>query len=72
MEIDEILSSKELAKLLSVTANKLTRLTRQRLPFVSLDRDGERKVFLKESVLKWLRSQEDQHRDSASARRGPR
>ena len=61
---NEIISFNDLRKVLNVTGNKLTRMTKQGLPFVSLDRDGERKVFLKQSVLKWLRSQEDQHRGS--------
>jgi phage terminase Nu1 subunit (DNA packaging protein) len=56
MEINEILSSKELAKLLNISTNKLTRLTKQGLPCVLLGDDG--KVFLKGSVLEWLRNRE--------------
>ena len=54
METNEILSFKELAKLLNISTNKLTRLTKQGLPCVVLG--GDRKVFLKDSVLKWLRN----------------
>jgi hypothetical protein len=56
MEISEILSFKDLTKLLNISNNKLTRLTRQGLPFVSLG--GGRKVFLKGSILQWLKNKE--------------
>lgn len=56
MESDEIISFKNLAKLLNITSNKLTRLTKQGLPFVSLG--GERKIFLKGSILQWLENRE--------------
>lgn len=56
MEINEILSFKDLMKLLNITSNKLTRLTRQGLPWVALG--GEKKVFLKDSILQWLRNRE--------------
>ena len=56
MEVNEILRSRELAKLLNISSNKLTRLTRQGLPCVSLR--GGRKIFLKDSITKWLKSQE--------------
>jgi hypothetical protein len=52
----EILSSKDLAKLLNITSNKLTRLTKEGLPFVSLG--GKRKIFLKGSVLNWLENKQ--------------
>ena len=55
MEINEILSSKELAKILDISGNKLTRLTKQGLPYVRL---GDRKVFLKNSILEWLKNRE--------------
>jgi len=64
MEINEILSFRDLAKLLNITSNKLTRLTRQGLPFVCLG-DG-RKIFMKDSVTEWLRSKETWQRDQAS------
>ena len=56
MEINEILNFKDLTKLLNISSNKLTRLTRQGLPCVSLG--GGRKVFLKESILQWLKNKE--------------
>jgi hypothetical protein len=56
MEINEILSFKDLTKLLNISNNKLTRLTRQGLPCVSLGRD--KKVFLKGSILQWLKNRE--------------
>ena len=58
MEISEILSYKDLTKLFNITSNKLTRLTKQGLPFVSLGGGGDRKVFLKGSVLQWLKNRE--------------
>ena len=54
METNEILSSDDLAKLLNVSRNKLTRLVKAGLPSVSLG--AGRKVFLKGSVLQWLQS----------------
>ncbi len=56
MEINEVLSFKDLMKLLNISGNKLTRLTRQGLPFVSLG--GNRKIFLRDSVLQWLKNRE--------------
>ena len=56
MEINEILSFKDLTKLLNISSNKFTRLTRQGLPFVSLG--GGRRVFLKSSILQWLKNRE--------------
>ena len=56
MEITEVLSFNDLMKLLNISNNKLTRLTRQGLPFVSLG--GGRKVFLKGSILQWLKNKE--------------
>ena len=56
--MNEILSTKDLKELLNVTGNKLTRLTKRGLPFVSLGGDGDRKVFLKDSVTQWLKAQE--------------
>ena len=55
MEINEVLSFKDLTKLLNISNNKLTRLTKQGLPFVDL---GARKVFLKSSILQWLKNRE--------------
>ena len=56
MDTDEILSSKDLMKLLNVSSNKLTRLVKRGLPCVSLS--GETKVFLRSSVLQWLKNAE--------------
>ena len=56
MEINEILSSKDLSKLLNITTNKLTRLIKQELPYIPLGAD--RKVFLKSSILQWLKNRE--------------
>ena len=56
METEEILSSKELAKLLNISSNKLTRLTKEGLPYVSLG--YETKIFLKSSILQWLINRE--------------
>ena len=53
---NEILNFEDLAKLFNITSNKLTRLTNQGLPFVSLG--GEIKVFLKSSTLQWLKNRE--------------
>ena len=57
METNEILSSEDLKKLLNVKSNKLTRLTKQGLPFVSLG--GEIKIFLLSSILQWLKHKEE-------------
>jgi predicted DNA-binding transcriptional regulator AlpA len=57
METNEILSFRELAKLLNISTNKLTRLTKQGLPCVLLG--GDRRVFLRSSVLEWLRDREE-------------
>ena len=57
MEVkDEILSFKDLMGLLNVSSNKLTRLTKQGLPYLCLG--GETKIFLGSSVLQWLKSLE--------------
>jgi len=56
METNEILSSKDLSKLLNITTNKLTRLIKKELPYISLG--AGRKVFLKSSILQWLKNQE--------------
>jgi len=56
--MNEILSTKDLKELLNITGNKLTRLTKRGLPFVSLGGDADRKVFLKDSVTEWLKAQE--------------
>ena len=61
MEDDEIISFKDLVKLLNITSNKLTRLTKQGLPCVSLR--NENWVFLKSSVTEWLKSKEEQQGD---------
>ena len=58
MEINETLSFRDLAKLLSIGNNKLTRLTKDGMPFIQLG--GDRKVFLKQSILEWLRNREKQ------------
>ena len=55
METNEIiLNQKELAKLLNITGNKLTRLIAEGMPHVCLGAD--RQVFLKSSVLLWLKN----------------
>ena len=56
MEINEVLSFNDLMKLLNISNNKLTRLTKQGLPCVSLG--GGRRVFLKGSILQWLKNRE--------------
>ena len=56
MEINETISFNDLAKLLNISKNKLTRLTKQGLPCVSLG--TENKIFFRDSVAKWLKSQE--------------
>ena len=56
MATNEILSFKELAKLLNVSGNKLTRLVNEGLPSVSLG--AGRQVFLKDSVLEYLKNKE--------------
>ena len=53
---NEILSYRDLAKLLNISSNKLTRLTKQGLPCVSLG--GEIKIFLLSSILQWLKNRE--------------
>ena len=61
MEVkDEILSFKDLMKLLNITSNKLTRLTKQGLPYVPVG--AETKIFLIGSVLEWLQSNEKRQR----------
>ena len=58
MEVNEIiLNSKELAKLLNISGNKLTRLLKEGMPHICLGGDG-RVVFLKGSVIQWLRNRE--------------
>jgi phage terminase Nu1 subunit (DNA packaging protein) len=58
MEVNEIiLNSKELAKLLNISGNKLTRLLKEGMPHVCLGGD-DRNVFLKGSVLQWLKNRE--------------
>jgi predicted DNA-binding transcriptional regulator AlpA len=57
MEVNEIiLNQKELAKLLNISGNKLTRLIKEGMPHVCLGAD--RQVFLKGSVLQWLKNRE--------------
>ena len=56
MDINEILSSRDLAKLLDISSNKLTRLTKEGLPCILLR--GDKKIFLKDSITKWLKAQE--------------
>ena len=58
METNEILSFKDLAKLLNISTNKVTRLTKQGLPCVLLGGGDYRKVFLKGSVIQWLKNRE--------------
>ena len=59
---DEIINCEDLKRILNVTDNKLTRMTKQGLPCVSLG-DG-RKVFLRDSITEWLKSKEVKHRDA--------
>ena len=56
MEINEILSFKDLMKLLNISSNKLTRLTKEGLPYISLG--GNRKIFLGDAVLNWLENKQ--------------
>lgn len=56
METNEVLSFEDLAKLLNISNNKLTRLVRQGLPYISVG--YETKIFLKSSVLEWLKNRE--------------
>ena len=56
MEINEILSSKDLAKLLNISSNKLTRLAKEGLPCILLR--GDKRIFLKSSILSWLKNRE--------------
>ncbi len=56
MEINEILSSKDLAKLFNISSNKLTRLTKEGLPCILLR--GDKRLFLKSSILQWLKNRE--------------
>jgi predicted DNA-binding transcriptional regulator AlpA len=56
MEINEVLSFEDLMKLLNISSNKLTRLIKQELPYISLG--AGRKVFLKSSILQWLKNRE--------------
>ena len=56
IETNEILSIEDLTKLLNVTTNKLTRLTKKGLPCVTLG--GDRKIFLRDSIADWLKAQE--------------
>jgi len=56
MEISEILSSRDLAKILNISGNKLTRLTKEGLPCILLR--GDKRIFLKSSILQWLKNRE--------------
>lgn len=60
------MNCEDLKRILNVTDNKLTRMTKQGLPCVKLG-DG-RKVLLRDSLLKWLRSQEEESRNSTGNR----
>jgi phage terminase Nu1 subunit (DNA packaging protein) len=57
MEINAILSFKDLTKLLNISGNKLTRLIKEGMPCVYLGGD-DRKVFLKGSVIEWLKNRQ--------------
>lgn len=61
---DEIMNCEELKRILNVTDNKLTRMTKQGLPCVKLG-DG-RKVFLRDSITEWLRSKEVRRDDDVA------
>ena len=52
----EVVSFDELAKLLNISGNKLTRLIGKGLPYI--DVGYETKMFLKNSVLEWLKNRE--------------
>jgi hypothetical protein len=52
----EILTYEEMKKLLNISSNRLSRLTKKGLPYVSLG--GETRIFLKSSVLQWLKNRE--------------
>lgn len=67
MEVNEILSFEDLKELLDISSNKLTRLTKQGLPFVSLG--GETKIFVRSSVIRWLKSLEQQTKELAQTNR---
>ena len=56
MDTNEVLSFEEVVKLLNISGNKLTRLIKQGLPYVPLG--YETKIFLKDSVLLWLRNRQ--------------
>ena len=56
MENSEVLSFEELAKFLNISGNKLTRLINKGLPYISAG--YETKIFLKSSVLEWLKNRE--------------
>jgi len=56
MDTNEVLCFEDLAKLLNISNNKLIRLTKQDLPYVSLG--YETKIFLKSSILEWLKNRE--------------
>ena len=56
MDTNEVLSFDDLAKLLNISGNKLTRLIHRGLPYVQLGYNT--KIFLKDAVLLWLKSKE--------------
>jgi len=50
------MTERELEELLGLSKNKVTRLIRQGLPYASLG--AERRVFLRSSILQWLKNRE--------------
>ena len=61
MEINEILNSNDLRELLNISKNKLTRLTKQGLPYIQMG--GETRIFIRDSLLRWLSSLEQPKRE---------
>ena len=53
---NELMTEQEVEELLGLSRNKLTRLTKQGLPYASLG--GDKRVFFRSSVLQWLKNRE--------------
>ena len=49
------IGKKELKKLLGISSKRITLLIKEGMPFIQI---GEKRLFLKDSVLRWLKSQE--------------
>jgi hypothetical protein len=52
---DELLSQQDLKMLLGISSKRVSMLIKKGLPYIDV---GEKRLFLRDSVLHWLKSQE--------------